>query len=129
MELQTLTTADLTTIHERLVEDFASTRDPISPPGVRSIALLEPAVGRQHTGLGETLKYPRPIENAATLAYGICCHHAFHNGNKRTALVAMLVHLDRNKSATTSRMRSGALARYSVVLVPAMRCVQPLTAG
>jgi len=97
MELQTLTTEDLTTIHERLGEDFASTRDPISPPGVRSIALLESAVGRQHTGLGGTLKYPRPIENAATLAYGICCDHAFHNGNKRTALVAMLVHLDRNK--------------------------------
>jgi prophage maintenance system killer protein len=54
-------------------------------------------VGRQHTGLGDTLKYPRPIESAATLAYGVCCDHAFHNGNKRAALVAMLVHLDRNK--------------------------------
>ena len=36
-------------------------------------------VGRQHTGLGDTLKYPRPIESAATLAYGVCCDHAFHD--------------------------------------------------
>lgn len=97
MDLQTLNTEDVISIHERLVEDFAGTNDPILPAGVKSIALLDSAVGRQHTGLGETLKYPRPIENAATLTYGICCDHPFHNGNKRTALVAMLVHLDRNK--------------------------------
>lgn len=34
--------------------------------------------------------------NAATLCYGVCCNHAFHNGNKRTALVSMLCHLDKN---------------------------------
>jgi death-on-curing family protein len=97
MELQTLTAEDVIKIHERLVEDFASTCDPIIPAGVKSLALLESAVSRQHTALGSTLKYPRPIENAATLTYGICLDHPFHNGNKRTALVAMLVHLDRNK--------------------------------
>jgi death-on-curing family protein len=97
MNLQTLTVQDVITIHERVVEDFAGSKDPITPAGVRSMALLESAVGRQHTGLGETLKYPRAIDNAATLTYGVCCDHAFHNGNKRTALVAMLVHLDRNK--------------------------------
>jgi death-on-curing protein len=97
MELQTLSAEDVVKIHERLVEDFAASKDPIAPAGVRSMALLESAVGRQHTGLGETLKYPRPIENAATLTYGVCNDHPFHNGNKRAALVAMLVHLDRNK--------------------------------
>lgn len=34
--------------------------------------------------------------NAAALTYGICCSHPFHNGNKRTSLVAMLCHLDKN---------------------------------
>jgi death-on-curing protein len=81
MDLQTLTAEDVITIHERLVEDFAGSKDPIAPAGVRSMALLESAVGRQHTGLGETLKYPRAIDNAATLTYGVCCDHAFHNGN------------------------------------------------
>jgi len=76
------------------VADFAGTGDPIAPPGVRSMTLLESAVSRQHTALGGRLKYADPVSSAATLLYGICSDHPFHNGNKRTALVAMLVHLD-----------------------------------
>src|ERR1700674_5160443 len=59
--------------------------------------LLESAAGRQLVGFEGRLKYPDPIRCAATLTYGVCCNHAFHNGNKRAALVAMLVHLDRNR--------------------------------
>ena len=97
MSLRTLTAEDVISIHEVLVADFASTGDPISPPGVRSKDLLESAVSRQHTGFLTFLKYPDPIDNAATLAYGVCNDHPFFNGNKRTALVSLLVHLDRNK--------------------------------
>lgn len=97
MDLQTLSTDDLIQIHRCLVRDFAEDGEPIVPDGVKSIALLESAIGRQFVGYDGRLKYPEPIRNAATLTYGICCNHAFHNGNKRTALVAMLVHLDRNK--------------------------------
>jgi death on curing protein len=97
LELKTLNTAEVLQIHEALTSDFSSTGDPISPSGVRSNDLLESAVARQLTGYDRTLKYPRPIDNAATLLYGICCDHPFYNGNKRTALVAMLVHLDKNK--------------------------------
>lgn len=42
------------------------------------------------------MKYHDPVLNAATLLYGICNDHPFHNGNKRTALVAALAHFDRN---------------------------------
>jgi len=94
--METLTTEDVLRIHEILVADFARDGDPMSPSGVRSLALLDSAVHRQHVGLGSTLKYPDPVSNAGTLAFGLCCDHPFHNGNKRTALVAMLVHLDRN---------------------------------
>jgi death-on-curing protein len=97
MSAKTLSVEEVLKIHEILVHDFADTLDPIAPPGVRSSALLESAVGRQHTSLGDVLKYEDPISSATTLAYGICCDHAFHNGNKRTALVSMLVHLDRNQ--------------------------------
>src|SRR5262250_3424596 len=96
MPVETLASHDVLRIHERLVLDFSGTADPIEPPGVRSEALLESAVGRQHAGLGSQLKYPAVGENAATLLYGICMDHPFHNGNKRTALVSMLAHLDRN---------------------------------
>jgi death-on-curing family protein len=88
---------DVLNIHEVLVRDFASTADPIQPPGLRGTGdLLQSAVARQHVGLGGTLKHPDPLSNAATLCYGVCCNHAFHNGNKRTALVTLLCHLDRN---------------------------------
>ncbi len=83
-------------IHEQLCEDFAQTSDPIDPPGVRSVSLLESAVNRQTSGFGDRLKYHEPVVNAATLLYGVCNDHPFHNGNKRTALVATLAHLDRN---------------------------------
>lgn len=94
--IQTLDSADLLSIHEVLVRDFADSADAVSPPGVKSLHLLESALSRQHTGFGDKLKYSTPELSAATLCYGICCDHPFHNGNKRTALVATLCHLDKN---------------------------------
>ena len=113
MELQTLTIEEVLRIHHRLVEDFAASDDPISPSGVRSDNLLASAVSRQDTSLGDQLKYPDPISNAATLLYGICCDHPFHNGNKRTALVSMLAHLDKNKRTLFGTKRNDL---YSMVL-------------
>ncbi len=94
---ETLTYEDVVHIHEILVRDFETTTDPIRPSGIRGKGdLLQSAVSRQHVGLGQNLKHPDALSNAATLCYGVCCNHAFHNGNKRTALVSMLCHLDRN---------------------------------
>jgi prophage maintenance system killer protein len=95
--LGTLTVDDVLFIHDRLCVDFAQTQDPIDPPGVRSLDLLESAVARQHSGFGDELKYHDAVLNAATLLYGVCNDHPFHNGNKRTALVSMLAHLDQNR--------------------------------
>ena len=83
-------------IHEELVRDFANDSDPIDPPGVRSIELLASAVFRQHTALGAETKYPTVEMAAAALLHSIVHNHPFHNGNKRTALVSMLVVLDEN---------------------------------
>lgn len=84
-------------IHERVCRDFADTDDPVGMGGVREGGrLLESAVYRQHVGYGGEFKYADPYENAATLTFGLCCGHVFNNGNKRTALVAMLAHLDAN---------------------------------
>lgn len=83
-------------IHDQLTAEFAVTEDPISPPGVRDQGLLESAVSRQLTSVGEIMKYDSPAKNAASLIFGVCNNHPFFNGNKRTALVAGLLHLDRN---------------------------------
>ncbi len=95
--LETLSFEEVVGIHNLLVEDFKKSKDPIEPQGMRDGgALVESAVNRQHVGYGNNLKYPLPIHNAATLCYGVCCNHGFHNGNKRAALVSLLCHLDKN---------------------------------
>jgi len=91
-----LSPEEVVRIHYVLCRDFQTADDPIGYGGIKSQALLESAVGRQHAGFGPFRKYPDPLSNAATLTFGVCCDHPFHNGNKRTALVAMLAHLDKN---------------------------------
>lgn len=97
MEVNGFQTLSIQDIHDVLVEDSLSSKDPIHPPGIRDNGeLLESAVNRQFVSMGRDYKYPKPAINAATLCYGICSNHAFYNGNKRTALVSMLCHLDKN---------------------------------
>src|SRR5215472_1749929 len=94
--LSILNVAEVEAIHHALVRHFQESGDPITPAGVKDRALLESAVSRQVVGSTDNLKYREPRANAATLLYGLCMNHAFHNGNKRTALVGCLEHLDGN---------------------------------
>ncbi|MCK4127119.1 type II toxin-antitoxin system death-on-curing family toxin [Ralstonia pseudosolanacearum] len=109
-----LSAANILAIHEVLVLDFADSSDPVSPSGVKSEHLLESAVSRQNTGFDERLKYDTAESNAATLCYGICCNHPFHNGNKRTALVATLCHLDRNDRTFHSNLTQNKLYDFMI---------------
>jgi death-on-curing protein len=64
--------------------------------GIRDEALLESAVAApQATMMGETLMSD-PIEIAAAYLFYLCRNHAFMDGNKRTALAACLIFLERN---------------------------------
>lgn len=95
--MKTLSVDDVLYIHRRVCEDFADGADPVGFGGTRDGGqLLDSAVYRQHIGFDGRLKYDGTYENAATLAFGLCCNHPFNNGNKRTALVAMLAHLQEN---------------------------------
>lgn len=91
-----LTAEDVVALHYALVKDFAVQRDPISPAGPRDINLLHSALGRPRTALGANEKYNRIETKAAALLNSLIMNHPFHNGNKRTALVSMLVFLDKN---------------------------------
>lgn len=71
--------------------DFGAT-EPLRPHGLAS------ALGRQTAGMGGFRKYDTVALVAATLFYGLALNHPFENGNKRTALVAMLVVLQRNRT-------------------------------
>lgn len=87
---------DVSAVHEELVKIFAEENDPISPPGTKDQALLESACTRPRTALGNVEKYSTLAEKMAALFHSLAKNHAFHNGNKRTALVTLLTSLHRN---------------------------------
>lgn len=91
-----LSGAEVAAIHYALAKDARVSNDPIDPPGVRDEHLLESAIFRQHTAFDSIMKYPTVETAAAALLCAIVHNHPFHNGNKRTALVSMLVFLDEN---------------------------------
>lgn len=100
-----LSVDEVRAIHDSLEEDFAASDDPIYPIGVRSEALLEGAVERHSTRFAGQWKYPSITYAGAALLHGLVHNHPFHNGNKRTALVALLVFLDRNGRVMQSEER------------------------
>jgi death-on-curing protein len=59
---------------------------------------LASAVQRQYTSAGGVFKYSKVHEVGATLFYGLALNHGFENGNKRTALISLLVLLDMNRT-------------------------------
>ena len=95
-EVKCLSSDEVCAIHDRLVLDFRETQDPIDPAGVRSHQLLESALSRPDTAIGDKRKYPTIEMAAAALLHSLVHDHPFHNGNKRTALVSMLSLLDKN---------------------------------
>lgn len=99
----TLSVDDVLFIHKKIRDEARVQGEPVAEmnfPGEASFLknrdLLESAVARQWAGFDGRFFYPTPHHNAATLMYGIAMNHPFHDGNKRTSLVAMLNHLDRN---------------------------------
>lgn len=93
-----LSVEDVLAIRTRLTATLLAADDAIGAPQPLYPDKLHSAVARQSTGFGGQEKYRTVAEVAATLFYGIAMNHAFDNGNKRTALVSMLVLLDRNKT-------------------------------
>lgn len=97
-EIQRLSEGDVLLIRRRMAnlsiatQDAFGLTDPLHPDKLAS------AVFRQFTGGGGVYKYNTIHEVGANLFYGIAMSHAFENGNKRTALVSLLVFLDRNKT-------------------------------
>ena len=62
--------------------------------GLRSGSLLESALCRQTASYGNKKKYTDPIDICSTLFFGLVKDHAFHDGNKRTALLVLLSQLN-----------------------------------
>jgi death-on-curing protein len=86
-----LTVSEVTALHERLIAATGGSS------GVRDMWLLESAVLNCYQTFGDAELYPSVTEKAARMAFGICKNHPFIDGNKRTAVAAMLVILRVNE--------------------------------
>jgi death-on-curing protein len=85
MSIKHLTLAEITEIHQILIEEFEG------EGGIRDIGALEAAIIRPQLGYYETL-----LEQAAALMEGLILTYPFLDGNKRTAFFAADIFLRLN---------------------------------
>ena len=116
--LHTLSTDCVIDLHNILSNNthLLEKMDPVEPKGIKNFPLLESAVSRQHTSYQGFYKYPAPHSNCATLVFGIIKNHSFHNGNKRTAFLALIKHLYVNNYVLSPRLNSNELYEFLIAI-------------
>ena len=73
--------------------------------GPRSVDILHSSLSRQTTGFAGIDKWKTHYQIIATLFYGLIKGHPFHDANKRTAFLSLLLHLRKFKLVPTSSQR------------------------
>lgn len=76
-------------MHTVAIEEFGGSA------GVRDRGVLESALGRPLATFGGKNLYATPFKRAAALAESVVLNHGFIDGNKRTAIYAMALWLER----------------------------------
>ena len=80
-------------IFKQLDKDYMDSDDPVSTPGLTQPKLLSSALESPRQAQE---KYFSPALACSATVYSLIKNHAFPNGNKRTALISLLVMLDEN---------------------------------
>ena len=88
--MRKLTVKQIISMHTRLVMETGGS------DGIRDEGLLESAVNAPFQSFGGYDVYPTIYEKAARLGFGLAQNHAFIDGNKRIAVLAMLMFLKGN---------------------------------
>lgn len=79
-----------------LAKELMTYQEPIPDYSTRDNALLESALGTPKQTFGGKLLYPTLTKQSAILFYSLIKNHPFGNGNKRVAVMALLVFLSLN---------------------------------
>ncbi|MGC9400633.1 MAG: type II toxin-antitoxin system death-on-curing family toxin [Anaerolineae bacterium] len=85
-----LTVAEVAVIHARLIQRTGGAA------GLRDLGRLEAAVARPQAAFEGAELYPTVWDKAAALMESLIRNHPFIDGNKRVALVAVGLFLERN---------------------------------
>ena len=91
--------------HYLICDYFESETGHRSFHGIKDLNMLCSAVCRQKTEFGGVQKWNGKYEVMATLFFGLVRNHAFHDGNKRTAVLVLLFHLYKNNRLLQCRQR------------------------
>lgn len=75
---------EILAIHDRIIKETTGRAD------VFSFTLLHSALERPKATFGGLDLYPTVFEKAAALVHSLILNHPFNDGNKRTALAAMV---------------------------------------
>lgn len=92
-----LTIGEILRAHFLIANYFYLEGEGLGGIGPKDIGLLESATYRQAVSFGGTPKWTNLFDITATLFFGIAKNHAFHDANKRTALLCMLHQLYKQK--------------------------------
>lgn len=85
-----LTLEQLLVIHKDQIQRYGGMK------GIKSLALLESAVYRPQSIFNGNDLYPTCFEKATAFVHSLITNHPFHDGNKRTGIVAMILFLKIN---------------------------------
>jgi len=85
-----LTVSEVLLLHEKLIVKTGGLN------GIRDMGLLESAILNCSQTFDDEELYPTTTEKAARIAFGICKNHPFLDGNKRVAILSMLMMLQIN---------------------------------
>ena len=97
--------ADVLRAHYYICDYFESTTGLQPLYGVKNINLMQSAVDRQFVGFDNKVKWDELYHICATLFFGLVKNHAFHDGNKRTALLVLLYQLSKNNRTPESNQK------------------------
>ena len=91
---KTIGILDVLRAHYLIIDFFAYERNEgVGGVGPRSLSLLHSTLSRQFSGYNETIKWKTDLEICASLFWGLIKNHAFHDVNKRTAVLSLFYHL------------------------------------
>ncbi len=83
-------------IHDEIVAQRMPGDEPVDPKAYRNQDLIDSAAARPFQSAFGQDAYETIFSKAAALFHSLVCNHAFSNGNKRTALVALDMFLTAN---------------------------------
>lgn len=100
-----LSELDVFNAHFALADFFESSGEE-ARYGILNFGLLSSAVARQSVSFCGECKWKDGESKVSTLAFGLDKNHAFNDGNKRTALLCLLLALHRKKDILFAKRAS-----------------------